>query len=154
VVGYFFYHTIILVYIYFQYLYGHPKCRWEKWKTTFTTTCWFLWIWRNKTIFKEDFQKPNNPVLVTNIFTRGMNLCSTQPIHWNFQRIETIYIDWNKTPENRIKFNNDNVSKGGGESSSCDDVFRNFDGRQIKRYIGKVGVCDALHAKLWGMACT
>jgi len=26
----------------------------------FMTTCWFMLTWRNKAIFEEDFQQPNN----------------------------------------------------------------------------------------------
>ena len=33
------------------------------WKTTFMTMCWYLWKWRNKTIFEADFIRPNNQIL-------------------------------------------------------------------------------------------
>ena len=49
------------------------------------------------------------------------------------------------------KLNGDSACKGGGESSSCGGLFRSSDGRWLKGYIRKVGVCDALHVELWGM---
>jgi ribonuclease HI len=115
------------------------------------TTCWFLWKWRNKSIFEDDFQQPNNPILAIHNFTRGMDLCSTQLPHPNIQRKETIYIGWKKPPEGWIKLNSDGACKRGGESSGCGGLFRNSDGRWIKGYFKKIGVCDAFHAELWGM---
>ena len=40
------------------------------WQTTFMTTCWYLWNWRNKSIFEIGFQRPCNPTLVIQKFTR------------------------------------------------------------------------------------
>ncbi|WJX61000.1 hypothetical protein P8452_46145 [Trifolium repens] len=34
------------------------------WKTIFMITCCHLWKWRNKSIFEEDFRRPNNPTYV------------------------------------------------------------------------------------------
>jgi len=33
----------------------------KNWKTIFMTSCWFLWTWRNKSIFENDFHQPNKP---------------------------------------------------------------------------------------------
>jgi ribonuclease HI len=121
------------------------------WKTTFMTTCWFMWTWRNKAIFEENFQQPNNPVLVIQNFVQKIDLCSNQQLHRNFPMKETIYIGWKKPPEGWIKLNSDGACKGIGEYSGCGGLFRDTEGRWLKGYIRKIGVCDALHAEMWGM---
>ncbi|MCH88942.1 ribonuclease H protein [Trifolium medium] len=80
-----------------------------------------------------------------------MDLRSTHLPHSGLQLKDTIYIGWKKTPEGWIKLNCDGACKGGGESSGCGGLFRNSDGRWMKGYIKKIGVCDAFHAELWGM---
>ena len=87
----------------------------KNWKTIFMTSCWFLWTWRNKAIFENDFHQPNNPVMVIQNFTKQIDFFV------------------------------------GGENSGCGGLFRCSDGRWLKGYIKKVGVCDVLHAELWGM---
>jgi len=64
---------------------------------------------------------------------------------------ETIYIGWKNPPEGWIKLNSDGACKGSGEYSGCGGLFRDSEGRWIKDYIRKIGVCDALHAEIWGM---
>jgi len=41
------------------------------WQTTFMTICWHLWTWRNKAIFQEGFQRPDNPTYVIQNFIMG-----------------------------------------------------------------------------------
>ncbi|RHN50339.1 putative ribonuclease H-like domain-containing protein [Medicago truncatula] len=79
------------------------------------------------------------------------DFCSTLPPHRNLQQKEMIYVGWDKPPEGWIKLNSDGACKGGGENSGCGGLFRSSDGIWLKGYIRKVGVCDALHAELWGM---
>ena len=110
-----------------------------------------MWTWRNKTIFEENFQQPNNHVLVIQNFAQKIDLCSNQRLHRNFQMKETIYIGWKKPPEGWIKLNNDGACKGSGEYSGCGGLFRDSEGRRLKGYIRKIGVCDALHTEMWGM---
>lgn len=121
------------------------------WKTTFMTTCWFMWTWRNKAIFEDNFQQLNNPVLVIQNFVQKIDLCSNQRLHRNFPMKETIYIGWKKPPKGWIKLNSDGACKGIGEYSGCGGLFRDTGGRWLKGYIRKIGVCDALHAEMWGM---
>ena len=54
-------------------------------------------------------------------------------------------------PEGWIKLNSDGACKGSGEYSGCGGLFRDSDGRWIKGYTRKIGVCDALHAEMWDM---
>ena len=37
-------------------------------KTNFMTTSWYLWKWKNKTIFEVDFQRSDNPTLLIQRF--------------------------------------------------------------------------------------
>jgi hypothetical protein len=92
--------------------------------------------------FEEDFQQMNNLALTIQNFTREIDLCLTQPPHFNLQRKKTIYIGW-------IKPNSDGACKG--DYSWCGGLFRNSERRWLKVYVRKIGVCNALYAELWGM---
>ncbi|GAU39340.1 hypothetical protein TSUD_60910 [Trifolium subterraneum] len=47
----------------------------REWKTIFMITCWHLWMWRNKSIFEEDFRRPNNPTHVILKMSREVDRC-------------------------------------------------------------------------------
>jgi hypothetical protein len=72
-------------------------------------------------------------------------------LHRNVNHKETIYVNWKKPLDEWIKLNSDGAPKGGGDTSRCGGLFRNYDGRWIKGYIKKIGACDALHDEMWGM---
>jgi len=69
-------------------------------------------------------------------------------IHRNPQHKEIIYIGWKRPPKGWIKLNSDGACKGNNETLGCGGLFCNTDGRGIKSYIKKNGLCDALHAKM------
>jgi len=83
--------------------------------------------------------------------SKGINSCSNQSLHRTIQPKDTIYIGWKRRPDGWIEFNNDGTCKGGEEIAWCGSLLHNSKGRWIKGYIRNIGVCDALHAEMWGM---
>ena len=63
------------------------------WQTTFMTTCWYLRNWRNKSIFEIGFQRPCNPTLLIQKFTREIE-DNTELVHKSPHQKETVYIGW------------------------------------------------------------
>jgi ribonuclease HI len=45
----------------------------------------------------------------------------------------------------------DGACKELGATVGCGGLFRDSDGRWINGFSNKIGVCDALHAEMWGM---
>ncbi|MCI03243.1 ribonuclease H protein [Trifolium medium] len=113
-------------------------------------TCQFMWMWRNKAIFEDDFQRPSNPILAIQNFSGEIKIANSHMLHHNANPKETIYINWKK-PDGWIKLNSDGACRGGGDTSGCGGLFHNSDERWIKGYIKKIKACDALHAEMWGM---
>ncbi|KAK2452886.1 TMV resistance protein N [Trifolium repens] len=91
------------------------------------------WKWRNKTIFEDNFQCPNDPTYV------------------NIRHYDTIFIGWKRHREGWIKLNCDGAHKDSLGLVVCGGLFRNSDGRWIKGYSRKIGTCDALSDEMWGM---
>ena len=65
-----------------------------RWQTTFMTTCWHLWTWRNKAIFEEGFQRPNNPTYVIQSFIRTIEEVAEDHLQKNPHHKEIMYIGW------------------------------------------------------------
>ncbi|CAJ2627891.1 unnamed protein product [Trifolium pratense] len=123
----------------------------DGWQTTFMTTCWLLWTWRNKSIFEDNFQRPHDPIRVIQKYSMDIDHCTFRRVLQIPQRNETIYIGWKKPPEGWIKLNSDGACKGNNDISGCGGLFRNSDGRWIKGYAKKIGSCDSFHAEMWGL---
>jgi ribonuclease HI len=121
------------------------------WKTTFMTTCWYLWKWRNKTIFEADFIRPNNPISLIWRFVQDIEDCNLELVRKGPKLNEIIYIGWKRPQEGWIKLNSDGACKDMGVIAGCGGLFRDSDGRWIKGYTKKIGACDALHAEMWGL---
>ena len=68
----------------------------SRWQTTFMTICWHLWTWRNKTIFEEGFQRPDNPTFVIQKFIMSIEEVSQDQLKNNPQQMETAYIGWKR----------------------------------------------------------
>jgi ribonuclease HI len=84
-------------------------------------------------------------------FVKDIEECNLQPHHSRPQLEESIYIGWKRPQEGWIKLNSDGACKDRGKIAGCGSLFRDSDGRRIKGYTKKIGACDALHAKMWGL---
>jgi len=114
-------------------------------------TCWYIWKWQNKTIFKENFQRPVNPTSIIQKFTSDIEDCTLNHFQMVLRHTETIYIGWKYPQEGWIKLNCDGACKENGDRSGCGGLLRDANGRWIKGFVRKIGACDALHAKMWGI---
>ncbi|CAJ2657953.1 unnamed protein product [Trifolium pratense] len=121
------------------------------WQSIFMVACWHLWNWRNKAIFEEDFQRPNDPSQVILRMTKDIEQYErTLKTGIRIQR-ETIYIGWKNPHGDWIKLNCDGAYKDSMNIAGCGDLFRDSDGRWLIGYTQRIGDCDALHAEMWGM---
>ncbi|MCH80789.1 ribonuclease H protein [Trifolium medium] len=108
-------------------------------------------MWRNKSIFKEDFQHPVDPTYVILKMAKDIDMCDhTHSTGWP-QHMDTIYIGWKRPLKGWIKLNCDGAYKKSVHLSGCGGPFLDFGGRWLKGYILKIGTCNALHSKMWGM---
>ncbi|GAU45178.1 hypothetical protein TSUD_178710 [Trifolium subterraneum] len=121
----------------------------DGWQTTFMTTCWLLWTWRNKTIFEDNFQRPYDPIRIIQKYSMDIDECIYQYLQTPQQK-ETIYIGWRKPPDGWIKLNSDGACKRNNGISGCGGLFRNSDW-WIKGYTKKIGSCDSFHEEMWGL---
>ncbi|CAJ2648154.1 unnamed protein product [Trifolium pratense] len=111
--------------------------------------CWYMWMWRNKTIFEEDFQRPTNTTYTILKMAEDIDNYTHHPL--NSRQCDTIFIGWKKPQEGWVKLNCDGAYKDSLGLAGCGGLFRNSDGRWLKGYSHKIGTCDALCAEMWGM---
>ncbi|GAU11643.1 hypothetical protein TSUD_334560 [Trifolium subterraneum] len=114
----------------------------KKWSTIFMVACWHMWMWRNKTIFEDQFQHPNDSIFKILKMVEDINKYTQHPL--NIHQCNTVFIGWNKPREGWIKLNCDGAYKDSLGLAGCGGLFRNSDGRWIKGYARKIGTCDAL----------
>ncbi|MCH88188.1 non-LTR retroelement reverse transcriptase, partial [Trifolium medium] len=123
----------------------------EGWKSIFMVACWYMWKWRNKFIFYEDFRRPSNPIHV--ILKMAWDIDSSEHNHLNRgqRKKDIIFIGWKRPPEGLIKLNYDGDYKESVDLAGCDGLLRDSDGQRLQGYTQKIGVCDALYAEMWAM---
>lgn len=97
---------------YKNWVFNHLNQKWigatvESLKKTCMTTYWSLWNCKSKTIFEIDFKPPHNPVAVIQNFTKKISGWTSQFLHRNSQRNDTIYIGWIKSLTGGLKLNSD-----------------------------------------------
>ena len=71
--------------------------------------CWHMWKWRNKTIFEDDFQRPNDPTYVIIKMVEDIDKCIHHPL--NIRHYDTIFIGWKRPREGWIKLNCDEPTR-------------------------------------------
>lgn len=121
----------------------------HNWQSTFMVTAWFHWQWRNRSIFEEGFQRPNNEVEVILKFveeiTRNANLAQANYC------ADIALVKWKQSEEGWIKLNSDGACKGDDSQARCGGLFRDSTGNWLYGFTKRLGTCNALHAEMWGM---
>ncbi|PNX74307.1 ribonuclease H [Trifolium pratense] len=112
--------------------------------------CWHLWKWRNKSIFEEDFQRPNNPTNVILKMALEIDRCEQTHLDGWTHRSDTVYIGWKQPREEWFKLNCDDAHKSSVHLSGCVGQILNSNGRCVSSFTRKIGSCDAFHAEMWG----
>ncbi|GAU35182.1 hypothetical protein TSUD_319920 [Trifolium subterraneum] len=128
--------------------YGAQK---EGRKSIFMVTCWYMWQWRNKSIFDEDFRRPSNPIHAILKMVRDIDSCKHNQLIGRQRKNDTIFVGWKQPPEGWIKLNCDGAYKESLDLAGCGGLLRDSNGQWIHGYTQKIGACDALHAEMWGM---
>jgi len=114
-------------------------------------TCWHLWMWRNKSIFEEEFHCPFNPIDVILKMATEIDNCKQRQISGWAQHTNTIFIGWKTPQEGWVKLNYDGAHKSAVCLSGCGGLLRDSNGNCLNSYARKIGSCDAIHAEMWGM---
>ncbi|CAJ2669949.1 unnamed protein product [Trifolium pratense] len=104
----------------------------KKWITTFMVACWYIWMWRNKNIFEEEFQRPTDTIFKILKMVDDIDNYTRHPL--NTRRCDTIFIGWKRPREGWIKLNCDGAFKNSLGLAGCGGLFRNSGGRWIKGY--------------------
>ncbi|GAU44619.1 hypothetical protein TSUD_378970 [Trifolium subterraneum] len=123
----------------------------KEWQTIFMVACWHLWTWRNKSIFEDDFRRPNNPTHVILKMAMKIDRCEQTHLNgWPRQK-DTVFIGWKQPREGWIKLNCDGAHKSSMNLSGCGGLLRDNNDICLSSFARKIGSCDALHAEMWGM---
>ncbi|GAU37815.1 hypothetical protein TSUD_276320 [Trifolium subterraneum] len=121
------------------------------WKTVFMVACWYLWTWRNKSIFEDDFRRPNNPTHVNLKMAMEIDRCEQTHLNGWPQQKDTVFISWKQPREGWIKLNCDGAHKSSINLSGYGGLLRDNNGICISSFARKISSCDALHVEMWGM---
>jgi ribonuclease HI len=108
-------------------------------------------MWRNKSIFEEDFRRPNNPTDVILKMSMEVDRCEQTHLDGWTRQNDTIYIGWKQPQDGWFKLNCDGAHKSSINLSGCGGLLRNSYGICVSSFARKIGSCDALHAEMWGM---
>ena len=113
--------------------------------------CWYLWKWRNKIIFEEDFQCPNNPTNV--ILEMAVDIDSYEQTHmteWSHQK-DIVFIGWKWPHDGWVKLNYDDAHKRSINLFGCRGLLWDSNVICLINYTRKIGACDVFHAEVWAM---
>ncbi|KAJ7947425.1 Ribonuclease H protein [Quillaja saponaria] len=116
----------------------------------FARGLWWLWNWRCRQIFEEDFvspREPDNVILQTaqeayRVFMDLKNPVIRKVIKW---------ISWSKPETGYIKVNFDGVVLTSQLRAGCGGVFRNKNGDWLLGFHMNLGCCSSKVAELEGI---
>jgi len=69
----------------------------KKWRTIFMVACWLIWKWRNKTIFKDDFQSPSDHTYMIIKMIEDIDKYTQHPLI--VRQCSTIFVGWKRPQE-------------------------------------------------------
>ncbi|EOY25252.1 Uncharacterized protein TCM_016625 [Theobroma cacao] len=108
----------------------------------FVYTLWFIWYWRNLTIFNASFSWPYN---------------DWQPISWDTMRRaqsrmkSEIMISWEKRNHSFVKLNVDGSAQGQSGLAAAGGLIMDEYGHWIVGFTYKIGITFSLTTELWAM---
>lgn len=101
--------------------------QWHSWHTTFMVIAWFLWQWRNNSIFEEGFQHPNNEVEVILKIVDDINRITTlNQVNYG---TDTTLVRWKHLEEGWLKLNSDGACRDNDNQAGCRGLFRDYTGK-------------------------
>lgn len=119
------------------------------WPQIWATTCYFLWLWRNKAKFDPNFQKPPFPsrFILQQVKEYGVTQRRHRPMsHQMFQWVDVLWVP----PESSWWcLNTDAAVVNGFGEAACGGVVRREDGSWVFGFARSLGIADVTTAELW-----
>jgi ribonuclease HI len=127
--------------------------RWRnniRWEDFWATACHSIWMWRNRELHDDGFNRPARPVInVMNSISDYYQARMTSCIVTKLPRATSL-IGWKLPAEGRVKINTDGACKD-RRTAGCGGVIRDSRGRWCGGFAKHVGSCSAFVAELWGV---
>ncbi|KAF7833419.1 ribonuclease H [Senna tora] len=124
------------------------------WPTTFATTCWSLWKWRNEAIFANKVEPVTDWFFTVVHRTRSYKEDFSSFLNQRTRapsRIDKI-VKWDKPELGWIKINVDGACNSEhAAKAACGGVARNAQGMFVGAFTRNLGSCSVIHAELWGV---
>ncbi|XVF22870.1 hypothetical protein REPUB_Repub12eG0208500 [Reevesia pubescens] len=120
-----------------------------QWPILFSYICWFIWSFRNKSIFEVGFQWPNNfRDIVTRYVTQYL-LHSSKIGTISVKR--QVYIAWQPPPEGFVKLNVDGAAASCPGEITAGGICRDSLGHWLFGFISQLGYGCILQAELYAI---
>ncbi|CAJ2673373.1 unnamed protein product [Trifolium pratense] len=121
-----------------------------RWEDFWATTCHCLWIWRNRELHEENYNRPMQPVLY--IMQRLREYYQASKVSGTVVSVpkRVSWIRWQPPEEGWVKVNSDGASKG-EQMAGCGGLIRDHRGHWLGGFAKFVGVGSAFVAELWGV---
>lgn len=116
-------------------------CSWLSfnWSDCFIFICWYIWKWRNKSIFDDQFRYPESPLqIISEWFNTMMKVT-------NVADKETLFLRWIKPPLGYFKLNVDGSRDGNGVIGAG-GVIRDSSGNWIQGFAHHIGSGEVIQA--------
>ncbi|PRQ37815.1 putative RNA-directed DNA polymerase [Rosa chinensis] len=118
------------------------------WCVVFVFACWYIWKWRNKIIFDEEFHYPINPSNL--IIDATKEWSSTTSKNLFLGQKATIMLHWTMPPLNWCKLNIDGARERSGKIGAG-GVLRDSSGSWISGFTANLGCGSVIQAEAWGL---
>lgn len=100
-----------------------------------------------KTIFEDDFQRLTDPTYAILKIVKNIDNYTNHP--FKTHQYDTIFIGWKRPRERCVKLNYDEAYNDSLGLAGYGGLFRNSNGRWLKRYSRKSERCDVFFAEIW-----
>ncbi|GAU10505.1 hypothetical protein TSUD_419400 [Trifolium subterraneum] len=120
------------------------------WSCIWATSCYFLWLWRNREVHRVARIRPDHPWnYIVSWVLRYMTADVSSVVLSNSTKVE-VSIAWQCSEEGCLSLNTDGASRG--ESiAGCGGLLRNSNEKWLHGFSKNLGRCNAYLAELWGV---
>jgi ribonuclease HI len=134
----------------FNITYSGVWNNWIGWNDFWATVCHRLWMWRNKEMHDQNYQRLSNQMQHVLGITKDY-LISERANSCVLVRNKVLHeVSWKPPVEGRVKLNTDGASKD-GKIAGCGGLFRGSHSQWLGGFAKSIGHCSAFIAELWGV---